>query len=216
MTEEIEKPKGKAKRKATSDRHYIDDVKFRAALIEYQQSVAQAETSGQSKPMVPDYIAQCLMLLARKYARGPKFSRYPYIEDMIGDAIMCCFKNVAKFNPEHPKAFPYFTMIVHHSFLQRIVKEKTALYRLFKAIIERQKDLCGIADVEVSQIYGSRYSDIEMRAFCVNFENYLANKRLKSKERKKEKASKIQFDLDEGGDVDGLPLDDALESLEID
>jgi DNA-directed RNA polymerase specialized sigma subunit len=190
------KEKVKAKRKSSSDRHYIDDTKFHKALSDYKASVDEAKANDMPKPMVPDYIAQSLMMLARKIARKPGFSRYPFVEDMIGDAILCCFKNIHNFNPKHPTAFPYFTQIVHYSFIQRILREHTALYRKFRAIMERQKELCGDTEAESVQVYGSRYSDLQMREFCEKFEKRLEEKRLKSKQRKKANASKIEFDAE--------------------
>jgi hypothetical protein len=191
-----QKEKVKAKRKSSSDRHYIDDTKFHKALSDYKASVEDAKAKDLPKPMVPDYIAHSLVLLARKVARKPSFSRYPFVEDMIGDAIFCCFKNIHNFNPKHPTAFPYFTQIVHYSFIQRIHREHTALYRKFRAIMERQKELCGDAETESVQVYGSRYSDLQMREFCQKFEKRLEEKRLKSKQRKKASSSKIEFDAE--------------------
>lgn len=188
------KQKVKAKRKTGSDRHYIDDKKFHKALSEYQQAANDASENNLPKPMVPDYIAQSLMMLSRKIARKPGFSRYPFIEDMIGDAILCCFKNIHNFNPKHPTAFPYFTQIVHYSFIQRILREHTALYRKFRAIMEHQKEMCGEVGSESVQVYGTRYTDLQMREFCEKFEKRLEEKRLKSRQRKKANADKIQFD----------------------
>lgn len=188
------KPKVKAKRKVGAERHYIDDTKFHKALSDYQLAVEEATLKSEPKPMVPDYIAQSLMMLARKVARKPGFSRYPFIEDMIGDAILCCFKNIHNFNPKHPTAFPYFTQIVHYSFIQRISKEHAVLYRKFKAIMERQKEMAGQVGSDNMQVYGTRYSDLQMREFCDKFEKKLEEKRVKSRQRKKANSSKIQFD----------------------
>lgn len=192
----VPKQKVKAKRKSGADKHYIDDKKFHAALSEYKAAADEAKANDLPKPMVTDYIAQSLMMLSRKIARKPGFSRYPFIEDMIGDAILCCFKNIHNFNPKHPTAFPYFTQIVHYSFIQRILREHTALYRKFRAIMERQKEMCGDTEAESVQVYGSRYSDLQMREFCEKFEKRLEEKRIKSKQRKKANASKIEFDAD--------------------
>jgi hypothetical protein len=209
LIKKIGKVKVKAKRKTGKDRHYIDDAKFHKALSDYQVSVQAAADEGLPKPTVPDYIAKSLMTLARKVARKPGFSRYPFIEDMIGDAILCCFKNIHNFNPKHPTAFPYFTQIVHYSFIQKILKEHTALYRKFRAVIEKQKEMCGDANAESLQIYGTRYSDLQMREFCEKFERRLEEKRAKSRQRKKAAATKIPFDEDasEIGDFDGPDLD---------
>lgn len=205
------KAKVKAKRKSSVERHYIDDTKFHKALSDYQTSVELAEKANEPKPMVPDYIAQSLMMLARKIARKPGFSRYPFIEDMIGDAILCCFKNIHNFNPNHPTAFPYFTQIVHYSFIQRIGREHAVLYRKFKAIMERQKEVCGELGAENMQVYGTKYSDLQMREFCDKFEKKLEEKRIKSRKRKKANSSKIQFDEEtaasEGAEFDELELE---------
>lgn len=203
------KAKVKAKRKTTAERHYIDDKKFHAALSEYQKQVQECKANDMPKPVVPDYIAQSLMILARKISRKPGFSRYPFVEDMIGDAILCCFKNIHNFDPKRPSAFPYFTQIVHFSFIQRILREHTALYRTFRAIIERQKELCGEVGTEYSQVYGTKYTDLQMREFCEKFERRLAEKREKSKQRKKKMSSKILFDEEQSAqsETDELTLE---------
>jgi hypothetical protein len=59
--------------------------------------------------------------------------------------------------------------------------------------------MCGDTEAESVQVYGSRYSDLQMREFCEKFEKRLEEKRLKSKQRKKANASKIEFDSE------GLP-----------
>jgi hypothetical protein len=213
------KIKVKAKRKANIDRHYIDDKKFHKALSEYKQSVKDAEANDLPKPIVSDYVAQSLMILARKIARKPGFSQYPFIEDMIGDAILCCFKNLHNFDPKRPTAFPYFTQIVHYSFIQRILREHTALYRKFKAIMERQKEMCGEICGEGAQIYGTKYSDIQMREFCEKFERRLAEKREKNKQRKKVNLGKIQFDDSDTSNQDNVDVldggDGDLEKQEL-
>lgn len=192
----FQKTKVKAKRNSISDRHYIDDKKFHSALSEYQMMVNGACSQHLPKPVISDYIAQCFLTLARKIARKPGFSRYPFIEDMIGDAILCCFKNIHNFDPKRPSAFPYFTQIVHFSFIQRILREHTALYRTFRAIMERQKEMCGEVGAEYTQVYGSRYTDIQMREFCDKFEKRLAEKRDKNRARKAKNEAHIMFDED--------------------
>lgn len=192
------KPKFILKRLGDPERHYIDDPTFHAALADYQKEIKIAKELDKPKPMVTDYLAKSLMTLARKYARKTTHSGYPFIEDMIGDAIVCCLKNLHNFNPLlYKKAFPYFTMVVHNSFVQRILKEQTALYRQYKAILENQKEMVGVAGMEFTQVYGSPETDRKMREFCEKFEKRLAEKRQKQKDRKKAKEQLeglIEFD----------------------
>lgn len=188
------------KRRSGPERHYVDDVKLTAVLIEFQKATKEAEKQGLPKPIVPDFLANSIILMARKFARAPNFSGYPFIEDMIGDAILCCFKNLHNFDStKYKESFPYFSMAVKNSFIQRILKEQGILYRKYKAELERSKDLIGIPGMDRSHSPANVERERKMREFCEKFEKRLAEKRAKSKARKKaQNALKdgIEFDLD--------------------
>lgn len=95
--------------------HYVNNKDMLNELIKYQETKIVSEELG-------------LMFLniAQRYASRPNFYSYTYKEDMICDALSRMMGQVHKFDPLHPNAnaFSYFTMIVHHQFLQTLKKEK--------------------------------------------------------------------------------------------
>lgn len=70
-------------------------------------------------------LAKMLMMLTRKYAMRPCFSRYTYREDMISEALANLCQNALKFNPEKSdNPFAFYTTCINHSFLQFLNTEK--------------------------------------------------------------------------------------------
>ena len=41
--------------------YYVDNKKFFEAMVEFKETVKKAEENGDKRPIVPDYIADCIM-----------------------------------------------------------------------------------------------------------------------------------------------------------
>ena len=94
-------------------------------MKEFITQTRQAEAEGKERPQPNDYICQCFMKIAQKYANRPNFLGYSYRDEMIGDAILTCIMRCHKFDPEKSNnPFAYFTQYCHNAFLQRIKREK--------------------------------------------------------------------------------------------
>ena len=110
--------------------HYVNNAEFSQAVVEYVTTVREAKESGQSLPVVTDYIATCFLRIAEGLSHKSNFIRYTYREEMVMDAVENCLKAIENYNLEaatrtgKPNAFAYFTEISWYAFLRRIAKEK--------------------------------------------------------------------------------------------
>jgi len=113
--------------------HYVDNKKFFEAMKEWKLQVIEAEDSGESRPPVSDYIAECFLQIAEHLSYRPNFINYNYRDEMIGDGIENCLMYAHNFDPEKSKnPFSYFTQIIYYAFLRRIEKEKKQNYIKYK------------------------------------------------------------------------------------
>jgi len=117
--------------------HYVNNKEFLAAIVDYKQSIAQAEQAGDPKPRITNYLGECFLKIATHLSYKPNFVNYMFKDDMICDGIENCVQYINNFNPEKSKnPFAYFTQIIHYAFLRRIQKEKKQL-EIRQKIIER-------------------------------------------------------------------------------
>lgn len=115
-------------------RNYVNNKDLLAALIDYKKKVKEAEDQGDPLPRIPEYIGECIFLIANRLATKPNFSGYTYKDDMISDGIENCIQYIHNFNPDKSEnPFAYFTQIIWYAFLRRIQKEKKQMYIKFKS-----------------------------------------------------------------------------------
>lgn len=117
--------------------HYINNKKMYDALYEYGKKVKEAEDSGDEKPIIPDYLGRCFILIAERLATKPNFVNYTYKEEMISDGIENCIMVIDNFDcDKYDNPFAYFTQIIYFAFLRRIEKEKKQSYVKYKSFQE--------------------------------------------------------------------------------
>jgi len=134
--------------------HYVNNKEFLYAIVAYKQDIKDAEAAGNPKPVIPRYLGECFMKIARHLSYKPNFVNYMFKEDMISDGIENCVQYINNFNPEKSSnPFAYFTQIIHYAFLRRIQKEKKQL-EIRQKIIDRS----GFEEV-MSSDSGDNYSD---------------------------------------------------------
>jgi len=120
---------------AKAKKHYVNNKELFEAMVAYQQSIRDAQESGDDRPPVPEYVGQCLVQIANRLSHKPNFINYSYRDEMISDGIENCITYINNFNPEKSKnPFAYFTQIIYYAFLRRIQKEKKQLYIKHKAL----------------------------------------------------------------------------------
>lgn len=115
--------------------HYVDNKKFLAALIEYRQSIVDAEAQGKEIPRVPNYIGECFIKIATHLSYKSNFINYTFRDDMISDGIENCLTAATKFDPsKSSNPFAYYTQIIYFAFIRRIQKEKKHQATKYKII----------------------------------------------------------------------------------
>lgn len=175
------------KRTARKDRqHYVTNDELYLALIEYRKEIQHAEENNEPKPIVTDYIAECLVKIANKLANMSNFSKYPFRDEMIADAIENCLKYVDRFDPDKSKnPFAYYTQICWYAFIRRIDMEQRYLYDKYSLVRSALLHDIHEEDADFVRVkYGSNHSDDLMNDFM---DRYEAKK--KKKKKKKEKTS---------------------------
>ena len=114
--------------------HYVNNKEFLEAMVAFKKMVKEAEENGKERPIVPMYVADCIMKIATHLSYKPNFVNYTFREEMICDGIENCLQYIDNFDPDKSNnPFAYFTQIVYYAFLRRIQKEKKYLYTKFKA-----------------------------------------------------------------------------------
>ena len=146
--------------------HYVNNKEFLAAIVEYKYLIQLAEQKGEPRPVIPRYLGECFMKIARHLSYKPNFVNYMFKEDMISDGIENCVQYINNFNPEKSSnPFAYFTQIIHYAFLRRIQKEKKQL-EIRQKIIERS----GFEEVMHSDD-ADRYSENNQIKDAVQYRN---------------------------------------------
>ena len=141
--------------------NYIDNDKFYNVMVEYKTKVREYEANGSvgDPPKIPNYIGECIYLIATRLSTKPSFVGYSYREEFVGDAIENCIKYLNNFNEQkYNKPFAYFTMICWRAFLRRIWLEKKQQYVRYK-LIEKQSltnDMVEMSDDEFHNVVASQ------------------------------------------------------------
>lgn len=116
--------------------HYVNNKQLYEEMKKFRQSVQDARDQGLERPRVPEYIGECLILIARNLAKKINFAGYSFKADMISDGIENCINYIDNFDPEKSNnPFAYSTQIIYYAFLRRIQKEKRQAYIKHKNMI---------------------------------------------------------------------------------
>ena len=115
-------------------KNYISNKKFYEEIVKHRELAAQCELCGLPRPPLPNYIGECLLLIANKLSNKPNFIAYPHKEEMISDGIENCVKYFHVFDPARSNnPFAFFTQTIKNAFIRRIKLEKKQLYIKHKA-----------------------------------------------------------------------------------
>lgn len=167
--------------------HYVDNKHLYQVIIDHKQNIKQAETEGNPKPEIPNYVGHCILLIANRLSLKPNFVNYSYREEMISDGIENCISYFDNFDPDKSNnPFAYFTQIIYFAFLRRIQKEKKQLYikhkslensMLFNTLIEQHEGDENEFTPTVVDLDNDNMFD-----FIRTFEDNLDKKRIKRKQ----------------------------------
>lgn len=169
-------------------KHYVDNKKLLAAMVEYRKKTLEYKANGKEsiKPPIPNYIGECMLLIAQRLSFKPNFINYSYREEMISDGIENCVSYIDNFDPEKSdNPFAYFTQIIYFAFLRRIQKEKKQLYIKHKSL---ENSLIMNTLIEQNEFdeseFAPAYVDMDnenMNEFISAFEDNLDKKKIKRK-----------------------------------
>jgi len=140
--------------------HYVNNENFLKALKEHRQKVQEAAQAGLPKPIVPNYIGECILKIANHLSYKPNFINYTFKDEMIGDGIENSVMYLDNFDPEKSSnPFAYFTQIIYYAFVRRIQKEKRQTLIKGKIIMDMPFDVFDVQDHDEDGTYTSSYLD---------------------------------------------------------
>jgi hypothetical protein len=124
--------------------HYVTNKDLSDALIAYTTLCRAAKENGEPRPRIPEFLGECFLKIATRFSYRPNFVNYPYVNDLISDAVENCCRYCHNYNPEFVSertgkkinAFNYITQIVYYAFIRRIKIEKLEMEKASK-ILER-------------------------------------------------------------------------------
>lgn len=184
--------------------HYVNNADFSQAVVEYVRHANEEVEAGRSRPIVPNYVAECFLKIAEGLSHKANFVRYTYREEMVMDAVENCLKAIDNYNLEtatrtgKPNAFAYFTQISWYAFLRRIEKEKKQQDVKMKFIAEADvlDFLNTSGDIDMND--DATYSFIEELRYRIDTvkESDRMFKEYATKEKRRRKA-KVDSDLTE-------------------
>lgn len=157
---------------------YVNNADFLQALKDYKLQVKDAEELGKDKPILSNYIGECILKIATHLSYKPNFINYTYRDDMILDGIENCIEYIDNFDPEKgSNPFAYFTQIIYYAFLRRIQKEKKHSYIKHKLIQEMPFDMFNTQDQDDDMHIKNLYNDYMQPT--QNFEMFESKKKVK-------------------------------------
>ena len=164
--------------------NYVDNKQLYATILDYKANVKQAKEDNTDKPQIPNYVGECILLIAQRLATKPNFINYSYRDEMISDGIENCISYFDNFDPaKSDNPFAYFTQIIYYAFLRRIQKEKKQVYikhktsensMLFNELVQQGED--GEFNVNAMEFDTENVSD-----FIKAFEEGIDKKKIKRK-----------------------------------
>ena len=116
--------------------NYVEKKQLYDLIVDYKRRQAAADAAGKPRPRMPDSIGAVILRMCRGMASRYNFSGYPFIDEMVDDAIENCINAVEQFNPdESDNAFAYLSITIFYAFLRRIDREKKALIGKYKLAV---------------------------------------------------------------------------------
>jgi len=162
--------------------HYVNNADFLKALIEYREQKAKAEAEGKQKPIVSNYIGECILKIATHLSYKPNFINYSYRDDMILDGVENCIQYIDNFNPEKSNnPFAYFTQIIYYAFLRRIAKEKKQSYIKGKLIQDMPFEAFEVQEGDDDREFHNAY--LEFMQQNHTFDDFIERKKAKKKNK---------------------------------
>jgi hypothetical protein len=193
----LKTPKNKTKPEKNKENHYVDNELFCEEMTKWKQTIKEAESIGDDKPPITDYMGECFLKIAERLSYRPNFINYPFREEMVGDGIENCLMYCSNFDPNKSKnPFSYFTQIIYYAFLRRIQREKKQEYIKYRCF-EIMDEHGVIPDDFKYQLANSKgdssknpYADM-FRLSETDIDNFTKKPRKKTKKKTKKKTNNL-------------------------
>lgn len=158
-----------------ASRNYINNREMFTVLVDYVDRCKIAKEAGELYPIIPDYLADCFQMIAKKLGTKGNFSGYSFLDDMKSDGVINCIQYIRNFNPDKSNnPFAYFTQIIKFAFLRRIENEKKQLYIKYKNYdnMNVMDDVEGIkSSVELNEISSAFIKTFEEKLLTAKRKN---------------------------------------------
>jgi len=162
---------------------YVNNADFLAAIVEMKAKAKEAEEKGLPKPIVSNYIGECILKIATHLSYKPNFINYSYRDEMISDGIENCLQYIDNFDPtKSNNPFAYFTQIIWYAFLRRIAKEKKQSYIKGKLIQDMPFEMFEVQEGD-DKDYHNAYMDFVQNNSTFD-ESWMNRKNEKKKKKK--------------------------------
>jgi len=164
--------------------NYVDNKKLFAELVKYKEAQARSLAEDKKRPRIPEYVGECILLIAQRLSYKYQFANYIFKEDMQMDGVENCLLYIDNFDPEKSQnPFAYFTQVIYYAFLRRIQGEKKHLYLKYK--LQQNNDNMDnnvtfqSGDTSREMIYtGQSFLDLDkVDSFITDFESYMSRKK---------------------------------------
>jgi len=183
--------------------HYVNNKDFLAAIVEMKEKVKHAEENGLPKPIISNYIGECILKIATHLSYKPNFIGYSYRDDMILDGIENCIQYIDNFDPsKSSNPFAYFTQIIYYAFLRRIAKEKKQSYIKGKLIQNMPFEMFELQEQDETGEFHNAY--VEFMQQNNTFDDFIG--------RKKEKAAKKRMENTLNAFIDDEVINDTIDT----
>ena len=118
-------PQEKRKRQTKNDAHYVNNKEFTKELDKYARACKVAEATGQEKPVMSRYLAECIMKMSFRLSLTPRFQGYQFREEMVQNGIFAAVKYAHRFDGDRfDNGFAYITQILFSHMIITIKNEK--------------------------------------------------------------------------------------------
>ena len=162
--------------------HYVNNKDFLDALIKHREACEKAAQEGKDKPIISNYIGDCILKIATHLSYKPNFINYSYRDDMILDGVENCIQYIDNFDPSKSNnPFAYFTQIIYYAFLRRIAKEKKQTYIKGKLIQDMPFEAFEVQEGDDAE-YHNAYLDFMQQNHT--FDDFIERKKEKKKLKK--------------------------------
>jgi hypothetical protein len=184
--------------------HYVNNADFLVAITEYREKVKHAKENGLPKPIVSNYIGECILKIATHLSYKPNFINYSYREDMILDGIENCIQYIDNFDPSKSKnPFAYFTQIIYYAFLRRIAKEKKQSYIKGMLIQNMPFEMFELQEQDETGEFHNAY--LEFMQQNNTFDDFIGRKKEKAAKKKMENTLNAFInDENDNGNLDNI------------